>query len=1405
VPCCQVITLLFWDLGLRKFSPVLFLPLLAFVAQSASFTNGQAARAVIGQNLFTDAFAPPVASNNVQPAVANVLGGASGLAYFNGTLYVADANRLGALPQNNRILGFSTTQIPGPQADVSTAAHPSASCWLCGYGPFVVVGQQDYTTTLAGRNNLPSSSSGSLNTPTAVATDGRIFAVADTDNNRVLVWNTPPANQTTPPNVVLGQANFTAFASPQPVNANSLRGPQGVWIANGKLFVADTQNHRVLIWNSIPTQNNQAADLVLGQPNFSTANQPPVARDNPTTAANQLLNPVSVTSDGTHLFVADLGFNRVLIWNSIPTSMDQGADVVVGQPLMTTSVPNWNVALCGSNAVSANGQRLPCEATLNFPRFALSDGARLFIADGGNDRVLIFNHIPTTNGEKADTVLGQPDFTSNIVTFQTPSIASTAIDNTSSVDTTPSPASLAFDGANLYVSDPYNRRVLLFTPGDEPLPSNSVVNWASEIVRQEGVVTVSLTSGGTITANDTVTVTIAGKAYTYTVKANDTLDVIAQGLVSAINANGGDPNATALFSGTGTGSLYLSSKTPNLPFDAISLAASASNTANLTVATSGGYLSAGTAATASPGMLIEINGTNLADQLASINLQTNTDTLPTTLGGVQVFIDGLASPLVKVSPTQIVTQIPFSVAGQPYSNRNSTSIYVRTQRADGSITTSNATPAYIAPANPGLFSQNQSGTPPFPAAGAKHQRGNPSAVVSIDGSIKAGDTATITVNGTNYTYTVQTSDTLGSIVSGLVNLINADANAVVTASAGGAFNRVVVTAKASGAAGTGISVSGSTSSGAQVSVTAYTGSTCCNVTPDSDITPDNPAVVGETIQIAAAGLGLLPDPNAAVAGQPYNGSETSSATNSVSATMNGVTAQVVTAGFRTGAYGIYTVQLIVPSNLPNNNATQLYIAQNAFVSNIVTVPVGPAVQVVTPAPTPTPTPAPVSPGAGLANAQVLVNPTNLVFATQTAGSITTNATQAVTISNPSTANLNFSGLQITGANASDFAVTSNTCPASLPPSSSCSVTVTYTPVPGSIRTASLVVSDSAAGSPQTVALTGVVASQFEIVNKFSGKVLDVPGFSTANGTPIWQWNYLSGANQKWSLVDVGNGAYAIMNLFSGKVLDVLGFSTANGATVWQWDYLGGDNQKWVLTPVGDSYYKITNVLSGKVLDVPGGFLANGTFIWQWDYLGGDNQKWVLTPVGDSYYKITNVLSGKVLDVPGGFLANGTFIWQWDYLGGDNQKWQITNLQAYEIVSLGTNGVLDVPGGFSDNGIPIWQWQFLNGANQKWYLMPVDGTYYQIVNAATGKVLDVTDDSNANTAKIQQYDYQSGPNQQWALLPVGTDVYAIVNRKSGRILDIPGGSTANGTIIQQYDYFGYANQLWRLIPVGAPGQ
>ena len=74
----------------------------------------------------------------------------------------------------------------------------------------------------------------------------------------------------------------------------------------------------MLIWNSIPTVNGAPADIVLGQPDMTS---------NGSNNDNKSFNyPTSVYSDGTRLYVTDNGNNRILIWNTIPTANQAAAN-----------------------------------------------------------------------------------------------------------------------------------------------------------------------------------------------------------------------------------------------------------------------------------------------------------------------------------------------------------------------------------------------------------------------------------------------------------------------------------------------------------------------------------------------------------------------------------------------------------------------------------------------------------------------------------------------------------------------------------------------------------------------------------------------------------------------------------------------------------------------------------------------------------------------------------------------------------------------------------------------------------------------------------------------------------------------------------------------------------------------
>lgn len=288
-------------------------------------TNGAAADFVLGKQDFDDTASPVDAAGFKGPQT---------VAEYQGKLYVIDYSF-------NRILVFD----PPPVTSGAAAAH--------------VIGQPDFYSSGSGTSSTRFRSPESM----FITQDGKLL-VADSGNDRVLIWNAVPTTVDTPADLVLGQPDMDSDVS-APTAANTMEYPVDVWSDGERVVVVDPGNNRVLVWNTFPTEDFADADVVLGQADFVSSA--------PGSGAGDVSGPGSVYSNGNQLFVADSDNNRVLVWNSFPSVSGQPADVAIGQEDLDSFV----------EGTSATGLTLPTGVYVF--------GDDMFVTDKDNYRYLVYH------------------------------------------------------------------------------------------------------------------------------------------------------------------------------------------------------------------------------------------------------------------------------------------------------------------------------------------------------------------------------------------------------------------------------------------------------------------------------------------------------------------------------------------------------------------------------------------------------------------------------------------------------------------------------------------------------------------------------------------------------------------------------------------------------------------------------------------------------------------------------------------------------------------------------------------------------------------------------------------------------------------------------------------------------
>ena len=384
-----------------------------------------------------------------------------------------------------------------------------------------------------------------------------------------------------------------------------------------------------------------------------------------------------------------------------------------------------------------------------------------------------------------------------------------------------------------------------------------------------------------------------------------------------------------------------------------------------------------------------------------------------------------------------------------------------------------------------------------------------------------------------------------------------------------------------------------------------------------------------------------------------------------------------------------------------------------------------------------------------------------------------------------------------------------------------------------------------------------LSGNFKIMNRNSGKYLDLDNNKTDNNTAIVQFDDEGvDASQTWTFTEVmnGKGVYSICSYGNkNRGMDVVDFSKENGAQVQLYDYLGNPHQQFILYDCGEGYYQLVARNSGKVVEIPQSSKGNGEWIKIYDNNGTHTQQWAVvenrydeasavTLYTDEGYKgkavtlsegeynlsrmgLYNLKDNDMssLKVTPGFKVT---IYEDDNFNGKSKSYTASEsfvgeewndkMSSLKVEAYGKSGLsgdyklqnrnsgkfLDLDNNNTDNKTAIVQYddEYID-ATQIWTLTEIGGEkgVYSICTSANKRQgMDVADWSKNDGAQVQLYEYSGHRNQQFIVVEKGDGYYQFVSRLSGKVIEIPSSSKDNGEWIKLYDNNGTNTQQWKFV-------
>lgn len=272
-----------------------------------------------------------------------------------------------------------------------------------------------------------------------------------------------------------------------------------------------------------------------------------------------------------------------------------------------------------------------------------------------------------------------------------------------------------------------------------------------------------------------------------------------------------------------------------------------------------------------------------------------------------------------------------------------------------------------------------------------------------------------------------------------------------------------------------------------------------------------------------------------------------------------------------------------------------------------------------------------------------------------------------------------------------------------------------------------------------------------IINKNSGKAIDLDNGNTADGTNIQQWTKTGGKQQEWRFVDVGDGYFKIVSMADeGKCIAVENATSDDGTNIELQAYSGSSNQQWKIARDG-SYYAIlsrcSNELSG--MDIYDWSTENGGNLNQWNYWGGDCQLWSITPVYpkvvDGNYLIRNINSCLWVSSGSDNLQQSENRDIWNFVTNTDGTYSIKNSDGLAVTVQNSDGT---------DGNNLYLDKYTGSEAQKFTIMcNKDGSYSILSVVSDSKSgFDVYNISKESGARICQWTFWGGSGQKFILQP-----------------------------------------------------